>query len=173
MLHLPGLALTEEIKPVVNAVSKIGLVVRGLWGEGSEASGHMFQVSNQSTLGRPETEIIAHLEQIVLEVIEHENNARARLMEKQKVRVEDHVGRAFGILSRASLMSTGEALDLLSALRLGVDLGLLDCMERHEIDQLFIQIHPAHLQKAAGAVLTSEERDMKRAQHIRGFLEAK
>lgn len=173
MLHLPGLVLTEEIKPVINAVSKIGLVVRGLWGEGSEASGHMFQISNQSTLGRPEFEIISHLDQIVLEVIEHENNARARLMEKQKIRVEDHVGRACGVLSHAKLMSTGEALDLLSALRMGIDLGLLDCMERREIDQLFIQIHPAHLQKEAGVVLTPEERDMKRAQHIRGFLEAK
>jgi protein arginine kinase len=173
MLHLPGLVLTEEITPVINAVSKIGLVVRGLWGEGSEASGHMFQISNQSTLGRPEPEIISHLEQIVLEVIEHENNARARLMEKQKIRLQDHVGRACGVLSHAALMSTGEALDLLSALRMGVDLGLLDCMARREIDQLFIQIHPAHLQKEAGAVLTPEERDMKRAQHIRKFLETK
>jgi len=173
MLHLPGLCLTEEIKPVINAVSKIGLAVRGLWGEGSEASGHMFQISNQVTLGRPESEIIASLEQIVLEVIEHEKNARLRLMDKQEIRVHDHVGRAYGILAHAALLTTGEALDLLSALRMGVDLGLMPHMQRCEIDQLFIRIHPAHLQKEAGGVLSPEERDIKRAQLVRKFLEDK
>lgn len=171
MLHLPGLCLTEEIKPVINAVSKIGLAVRGLWGEGSEASGHMFQISNQITLGKPESEIIATLEQIVLEVIEHEKNARLRLMSKQEIRVHDHVGRAYGILANAALMATGEALDLLSALRMGVDLGLMPNMQRREIDQLFIRIHPAHLQKDASVALSPEERDIKRAQLVRKFLE--
>ncbi len=173
MLHLPGLVLTEEIKPVINAVSKIGLTVRGLWGEGSEASGHMFQISNQITLGRPEPEIISNLEQIVLEVIEHEKNARIRLMSTQEIRVQDHVGRAYGILANAALMTTGEALDLLSALRMGVDFGLLPKMARREIDRLFIQIHPAHLQKEAGSALSPEERDIKRALLIRKFLEGK
>lgn len=171
MLHLPGLVLTGEIKPVINAVSKIGLAVRGLWGEGSDASGHMFQISNQVTLGRPEVEIIAHLEQIVLEVIEHEKNARARLMETQQIRLHDHVGRAYGVLANAALMTTTEALDLLSAMRLGADLGLLTGMVRREIDQLLIRIHPAHLQKEAGAALSPEERDIRRAQLIRKFLE--
>jgi protein arginine kinase len=173
MLHLPGLVLTEEIKPVINAVSKIGLAVRGLWGEGSEASGHMFQISNQVTLGRPETEIIANLEQIVLEVIEHEKNARLRLMSTQEIRVHDHIGRAYGILANAALMTTGEGLDLLSALRMGADLGLLPKIARREIDRLFIRIHPAHLQKESGAALSPEERDIKRAQLIRKFLEGK
>jgi protein arginine kinase len=173
MLHLPGLILSGEIKPVINAVSKIGLAVRGLWGEGSEASGHMFQISNQITLGKPEIEIIAHLEQIVLEVIEHEKNARRRLMETQRIRVRDHVGRAYGILANAALMTTGEALDLLSALRMGVDLELMPNMARREIDRLFIRIHPAHLQKEAGSALSPEERDIQRALLIRKFLERK
>ena len=173
MLHLPGLVLTEEIKPVINAVSKIGLAVRGLWGEGSEASGNMFQISNQITLGRPEMEIISNLEQIVLEVIEHENNARKRLVDKQKIRIQDHVGRAYGILSNAALLTTGEALDLLSALWMGVDLGFLPKMARREVDRLFIRIHPAHLQKETGAALSPEERDIKRAQLVRQFLEGK
>lgn len=171
MLHLPGLCLTEEIKPVINAVSKIGLAVRGLWGEGSEASGHMFQISNQITLGKAEQEIIDHLEQIVLEVIEHESNARRRLMETKEIRVHDHIGRAYGVLANAALMSTGEALDLLSAIRLGTDLGLMPEIARQEIDRLFIQIHPAHLQRNAGKKLSAEERDIKRAQHIRAFLQ--
>ena len=170
MLHLPGLCLTDEIKPVVNAVSKIGLAVRGLWGEGSEAAGHMFQISNQITLGKTEPEIIAHLEQIVLEVIEHEKNARLRLMETQELRVRDHIGRAYGILAYAEMMSSNEALDLLSGLRLGADLSLTSDISRREIDRLLIQIQPAHLQKAAGAVLSPEERDGKRAQLIREFL---
>jgi len=173
MLHLPGLVLTEEVKPVINAVSKIGLAVRGLWGEGSEAAGHMFQISNQITLGKTESEIIEHLEQIVLEVIDHEKNARQRLMDDQEIKVHDHVGRAYGILANAALMSSGEALDLLSAIRLGVDIGLLPDMKRRDIDQLFIQIHPAHLQKEANAVLSPEERDIKRAQLIRRFLDEK
>ncbi len=173
MLHLPGLVLTEEIKPVINAVSKIGLAVRGLWGEGSEASGHMFQISNQVTLGRPETEIIANLEQIVLEVIEHEKNARLRLMSTQEIRVHDHIGRAYGILANAALMTTGEGLDLLSALRMGADLGLLPKIARREIDRLFIRIHPAHLQKETETALNPEERDIKRAKLIRKFLEDK
>ena len=169
MLHLPGLVLTGEIKPVVNAVSKIGLAVRGLWGENSESSGHMFQISNQMTLGKPEAEIIAHLEQIVLEVIEHEKNARARLMEKS-LRVPDHVQRAYGIMSYAILMSTNEALDLLSALRMGTDLKLLPALDRRELARYFIRVQPAHLQKIAGATLTPEERDFKRAEIVREFL---
>ncbi len=173
MLHLPGLILTEEINPVVNAVSKIGLTVRGLWGEGSEASGHMFQISNQITLGKTELEIISTLDQIVLEVIEHEKNARLRLMETQKLRLHDHIGRAYGILAHAALMSSGEALDLLSGLRLGVDMGLLPKIKRQDVDQLFIRIHPAHLQREAGEALSPEERDVRRAQLIRNFLEGK
>lgn len=171
MLHLPGLCLTDEIDPVINAVSKIGLAVRGMWGEGSEASGHMFQVSNQITLGKTEVEIISHLDQIVLEVIEHERNARLRLMESQKIRVHDHIGRAYGILAHAAMMNSNEALDLLSGLRLGIDLGLMPEITRRDIDQLLIQIQPAHLQKAAGTALSPEERDIKRAQLIRRFLD--
>jgi protein arginine kinase len=132
----------------------------------------MFQISNQITLGRPELEIIAHIEQIVLEVIEHEKNARLRLMEKQEIRVHDHVGRAYGILANAALISTGEALDLLSALRMGVDLGLLPIVRR-EIDRLFIRIQPAHLQKKGNVSLSPEERDIRRAQLIRNFLKDK
>jgi len=173
MLHLPGLCLTDEIQPVINAVSKIGLAVRGMWGEGSEAAGHMFQISNQITLGKTELEIISHLDQIVLEVIDHEKNARLRLMEKQEIRVQDHIGRAYGILANAAMMSSNEALDLLSGLRLGADLELMPKMDRRDVDQLLIRIQPAHLQKAAGTALSSEERDIKRAQLIREFLDEK
>ncbi|VGO12852.1 Protein-arginine kinase [Pontiella desulfatans] len=171
MLHLPGLVLMEEMDPVINGISKIGLAVRGMWGEGTEAAGNMFQVSNQITLGRREDEIIAHLEQIVLELIEHENNARIRLMNDKSLMIEDHVARAFGILSNARLISSGEALNLLSTLRLGVDQGMLKQLSRRELDMLFISIQPAHLQKLEGKALAPEERDVVRAGMLRDYMD--
>ncbi|VGO18461.1 protein arginine kinase [Pontiella sulfatireligans] len=170
MLHLPGLVLMEEMDPVINGISKIGLAVRGMWGEGTEAAGNMFQVSNQITLGRREDEIIAHLEQIVLELIEHENNARIRLMENRSLMVEDHVARAFGTLSHARLLSSGEALNLLSTLRLGRDLGMTDQFSRRELDTLFISSQPAHLQKLENKELEPEERDVVRAEMLRDYM---
>lgn len=171
MLHLPGLVLTEEMTPVINGISKIGLAVRGMWGEGSEAAGNMFQVSNQITLGRRESDIIAHLEQIVHELVDHELNARQRLVEKQPLLLEDHVARAVGLLSKAKLMSSGEALNLLSALRLGLDMGMIDHFSSRELDTLFISIQPAHLQKLEGKALDADERDVVRAQMLRDFME--
>lgn len=171
MLHLPGLVLMEEMEPVINGISKIGLAVRGMWGEGTEAAGNMFQVSNQITLGRREDEIISHLEQIVIELIEHENNARIRLMNDRALIVEDHVARAFGTLSNARLMNSAEALNLLSTLRLGLDLGLIDQFSRREIDMLFIASQPAHLQKLENKELGPEERDVVRAGMLRDFME--
>ena len=171
MLHLPALVLMEEMDPVINGISKIGLAVRGMWGEGTEAAGNMFQVSNQITLGRREDEIIAHLEQIVLELIEHESNARIRLMNERSLIVEDHVARAFGLLSKARLMSSGEALNLLSTLRLGLDLGMLDQFSRRELDMLFISIQPAHLQKLENKELEPDDRDHVRADMLRGYME--
>ena len=171
MLHLPGLVLMDEMTPVINGISKIGLAVRGMWGEGSEAAGNMFQVSNQITLGRREADIIAHLEQIVQELVEHELNARNRLMETKSVLVEDHVARAFGILSRARLITSGEALNLLSTLRLGLDLGMVDRFSPRELDTLFISIQPAHLQKLEGKELTPDDRDVVRAQMLREYME--
>jgi protein arginine kinase len=170
MLHLPGLVLMEEMDPVINGISKIGLAVRGMWGEGTEAAGNMFQISNQFTLGRRESEIIGHLEQIVMELIEHENNARARLMNEKKLLVKDHVERAYGVLSKAMLMSSGEALNLLSTLRLGLDLGIVDRFSSRELDTLFISIQPAHLQKLENKTLDADERDVVRAEMLRDYM---
>jgi protein arginine kinase len=171
MLHLPGLVLMEEMDPVINGISKIGLAVRGMWGEGTEAAGNMFQISNQITLGRREDQIIAHLEQIVLELIEHEINARTRLMDEKRVVVEDHVNRAFGILSHAQLISSGEALNLLSSLRMGLDLGIVNRFSRRELDMLFISSQPAHLQKLKNKDLEPEARDLVRAEMLRDYME--
>lgn len=171
MLHLPGLVLMDEMSPVINGISKIGLAVRGMWGEGSEAAGNMFQVSNQITLGRRESDIIAHLEQIVNELVEHELNARSRLMETKSLLVEDHVARAFGILSNARMISSGEALNLLSTLRLGLDLEMIDQFSPQELDTLFISIQPAHLQKLENKDLDADDRDVVRAEMLRDYME--
>lgn len=167
MVHMPGLVLLEEMDAIIKGISKLGLTVRGLWGEGSQAEGNMFQISNQITLGKGESEILEHLKQVALELSEHEKNARKRLMETQKERVRNHVGRAYGILLHATIISSDEAINLISALRLGADLGLIRHFERKAIDRLFIQTRPAHLQAIEGRRLTSRERDVVRARLIR------
>jgi protein arginine kinase len=167
MLHLPALVLMEEINPIVKGMGKIGLAVRGLWGEGTEATGNLFQISNQITLGESEEKIIADLEQIVLEIVEHEKNARVRLMERRETAVRDHVGRAHGILANAHILTSKEALDLLSALSLGVELGILKAVERRVIDELLLLTQPGHLQKMANKALKPVERDRARADLVR------
>ena len=149
---------------------KIGLAVRGMWGEGTDAVGNMFQVSNQITLGKDESQIINHLEQIVLELVDHEVNARERLMNEKQLIIEDHICRAFGLLSNSRLMTSNEALSLLSTLRLGLDLKLITGITRQEMDQLFISTQPAHLQKIQGNELDTNERDLMRSELLRRFM---
>ena len=170
MLHLPGLVLLEEMDSVVNGISKIGLAVRGMWGEGTEAVGNIFQISNQITLGKAEEQIVNHLEQIVLELVDHELNARQRLMNEKQLIIKDHISRSFGLLSHAKLMASGEALNLLSTLRLGLDLSLINGINRQKMDQLFISTQPAHLQKIEGNELDPNERDIVRAEMLRNFM---
>ena len=173
MLHLPGLVLWNEMGPIVKGMGKIGLAVRGLWGEGTESAGHMFQVSNQVTLGETEEQILNGLEQIVQELVGHETNARLRLLEKRKDRLRDHVGRALGILTHAHILSSKEVLDLLSALRLGVGTGILKSVKRETVDGLLLDTLPAHMQKAAGRGLKPKERDRIRARLVRERLTAR
>jgi protein arginine kinase len=173
MLHLAGLVLMEEMGPVINGIQKIGLAVRGVWGEGTEASGNMFQISNQMTLGEREAEIVALLEQVALELVDHEKNARKRLMESRRTVLQDHVGRAYGILSHAHILSSKEALDLLSALRLGIDAGMLAEVGRERVDELLLLSQPAHLQWREGRSLSPAARDVARARLIRARLFSK
>jgi len=170
MLHLPGLSLMNEINPIMKGMAKIGLAVRGLWGEGTEATGNMFQISNQWTLGEDELTIIGNLEQIAQEIIEHEKNARARLMEKKEIVVRDHVGRAFGILCHAHILTSKEALDMLSGLRLGIDLGILKDVGRRTVDELMLATQPGHLQRLEERALKPKDRDKVRAQMVRSRL---
>jgi protein arginine kinase len=170
MVHLPGMVLSDQINQIIQAVNKLGLAVRGLYGEGTEALGNMFQVSNQTTLGEREADIIERLSKVVLQIIEHEESARLTVLEKKPKLIYDHVGRAYGILTNAHAVTSKEALNLLSLLRLGVDLELLPAAIRAVVDELFMLAQPAHVQKFAERKLTAEERDILRADLIRGRL---
>lgn len=167
MLHLPGLGLMNEINSIIKAVNKMGLAVRGLWGEGSDAAGNMFQISNQTTLGETEQTIVERLEKIALEIDEHEKNSRARLLEQRENQLHDHFGRAAGILTHAHMLNSKETLDMLSAIRLGLELGVISGWQRATIDELFILTQPGHLQKIEGRVIGAEKRDLVRAKLIR------
>jgi protein arginine kinase len=169
MLHLPGLVLSEQVSQIIQAVNKLGLAVRGLYGEGTEALGNIFQVSNQMTLGESENEIVERINKVLQQVIEHEENARAMLLEKKARVVFNHVGRAFGILSHAHTISSKETMNLLSLLRLGVDLGILPPAARPSVDELLLLTQPAHLQAlfTKGEKLSAEERDSTRADVLR------
>ncbi len=167
MLHLPGLRLTEDAEKVVKGLNKLGLAVRGLLGEGTDAYGGMYQISNQITLGESEPAIIAHLLQIVDEVIGHERRARQRLAESRPRLLKDRVMRAVALLTHARLMGAEEALDLLSGIRLGLALSWIKHLPWPELDELFLLVQPAHLQKQAGRTLAPEERDEFRADLLR------
>jgi protein arginine kinase len=167
MLHLPGLVLAEQINPIIQSVNKLGLAVRGLYGEGTEALGNVFQVSNQMTLGESESAIVERLEKVLAQIIEHEENARGTLLEKKAKMVYNHIGRAYGILANAHSISSKETMNLLSLMRLGVDVGLFPGVDRALVDELFILTQPAHLQKQHSEKLSAEERDLLRADMVR------
>lgn len=167
MLHLPGLVLAEHINQIIQSVNKLGLAVRGLYGEGTEALGNVFQVSNQMTLGETETDIVERLNKVLLQIIEHEENARTTLLEKKPKMVYNHIGRAYGILANAHSISSKETMNLLSLMRMGVDIGLFPGVEKSLIDELFIITQPAHLQKQFSEKLAAEERDVLRADMLR------
>jgi protein arginine kinase len=167
MVHLPALVLSDQINQIIQAVNKIGLAVRGLYGEGTEAMGNLFQVSNQTTLGEKEEEIIARLNQVIEKIIEHEQNARQLLLQKRLGTLLDQIGRAYGILTHAHSMASKEALNLLSFTKLGIDLGFYPDAHRPVIDELFMETQPAHLQKSSQQKLQVEERDALRAGIIR------
>ena len=172
MLHLPGLVLAEQINPIIQSVNKLGLAVRGLYGEGTEALGNVFQVSNQMTLGENEITIVERLDKVLSQIIEHEENARQTLLEKKPKVVYNHIGRAYGILANAHSISSKETMNLLSLMRLGVDLGLFPGMERALVDELFILTQPAHLQRQLSDKLSAEERDLIRADMMRERLKS-
>lgn len=167
MLHLPGLALSGQVNAVIQGVNKLGLAVRGFFGEGTENLGNLYQISNQSTLGETEEQILERLGAVITQIIAHEKSARATLMDKRQNFLLNHVGRAYGILKHAYLISSEESINSLSALRLGVDMGMFSSVDIRTVNELFILVQPAHLQRHAEKELDSEGRDSVRATIIR------
>ena len=167
MMHLPALVISGQMEKVVRAVNQLGMAVRGLFGEGSDASGSIFQISNQTTLGESEEEIIKHLTGVLNTIVEQELNARARLVEAESGKLFDKIGRAYGILQHGHLLNSGEAMNLLSLIRLGIDLGIFPDSQRAVVDRLFIECQPGHVQHAAAGAFEPGQRDLLRAARLR------
>ncbi|MGB2705885.1 MAG: protein arginine kinase [Candidatus Omnitrophota bacterium] len=167
MLHLPALVMTNQIGRVFQAISKLGLTLRGFYGEGTEAIGNFFQISNQVTLGRSESDLIEKISGIVDKLVKREESTRNILASRNRDELSDKIWRAYGTLKSARIITSTEAIKLLSDIRLGVDLGIAGSIDKALINELFVLTQPAHLQKIEGKLLNPNQRDCKRADIIR------
>ena len=170
MLHLPALVMSRQIERVLAAIAKLSFTTRGLYGEGTQASGNFFKISNQVSLGHSENEIIENINGLIRQIIEQETQAREIILSKNREVLEDRINRSMGILKSARIITSQETIELLSMIRLGNDLGMIKDIDRRTINELFIITKPAHLQKLENKKLSSQERDLKRAQLIRSKL---
>jgi len=170
MLHLPGLKLLDEIDQVVRGLNRMGFAVRGAFGEGSEADGSLFQISNQATLGINEDDTLQRIAEIVQTLVRLEGQARQRLRELPMPRLLDHVGRIFGVFTHAAMLSASEAMDILSGLMLGTGSGMISGTDSNSLEQLMWTVQPGHLQREARRSLSALERDVFRAGYLRGVL---
>ncbi|CQR48551.1 Putative ATP:guanido phosphotransferase [Paraliobacillus sp. PM-2] len=167
MMHLPALTLTRKLNKMIPAINQIGLVVRGIYGEGSEAVGNIFQISNQVTLGRSETDIIENLQSVVKKLIEQEQFARQLLVEQSDLRLENQIFRSYGTLKYSRIIESKEAATCLSNLRLGIDVGYINHLSKSILNELMILTQPGFLQHYAQETLSAKERDIRRASIIR------
>lgn len=170
MMHLPGLVATNYINNVLHTISKVGLTARGLYGEGSEALGDIYQISNQITLGPTEEEIISSLNIAVRQIMENEKMARQVLVQSGKLEFEDRIWRALGVLRHARKLSLQEFMSLLSQVRLGVDMGIIKGIDVVMLNELMVKCQPAHLQAYVGREISAQELDVVRANRVRGEL---
>ena len=166
-MHLPSLVLTKKIRQVLRGVSQVGLAVRGFYGEGSEILGNFFQISNQNTLGADEVDILSNLEKVVRQVIEAEHRARGLLLRDARLQIEDKVFRAFGGLRYARVLPAQEMINLTSAVRFGVAIGVELDVKLATLNELLVVTQPAHLQKLAGKEMDEEDRNVFRADVVR------
>jgi protein arginine kinase len=167
MMHLPGLVLTQQMSRIIPAINQLGLVVRGIYGEGSEALGNIFQISNQMTLGKTEEDIVEDLKSVVQQLIVQERSAREALVKTSKIQLEDRVYRSFGVLAHSRIIESKEAARCLSDVRLGIDLGFINDISSNILYELMILTQPGFLQQYAGGPLRPTERDIRRATLIR------
>lgn len=169
MMHLPALTMSGSINSVIDSLGQLGMTVRGIFGEGSKATGNIYQISNQMTLGESEENILERFSQIIAEVIEKERNLRKRIYEADKYRIEDKLMRSFGVLTNAVIMTSGEAMTRLSDVRLGVELGIIKNIDLQKINTVMYEILPGNIVKNYN-VKDTTERDLKRAEIIREIL---
>ncbi len=167
MLHLPALGITKQIEKVFKALQKINLVVRGLYGEGSRASGDLYQISNQVTLGRAEPRVLMEIREVIGMILNYEREARLVLLRERKQPEQDRAARAVGTLVSATMITSEETMELLSAVRLGIHLHLIDDIPATTVNELFVRTQSAHLQKLSGKSLGAEERNAARAKYLR------
>lgn len=167
MLHLPALQFTKQLEKVFRALQKINLAVRGLYGEGTRASGDFYQISNQVTLGKDEGTILKEIREVIPQIITYEREARKALMQQYQPLVQDKVSRAYGTLKAATMMSADEMMDLLSTVRLGITLDMVEDLTIPHLNMLFLQTQPSHLIKLTGKDLTNEEHNVERATYLR------
>lgn len=171
LMHLPGLTLTEDLERVLNGLRRVDCVVRGFYGEGSDAMGSLFQVSHSVTLGLSEATIVEQLLHHTRKIVSCESRARSVLLQRDRIRLQDRVWRAWGLLHSCRLLSTAEAFALLSDVRLGSNLGILPGLDESILNTLIINVQSAHLQVSAGRSMEAAERDEARAQNVREQLQ--
>lgn len=171
MMHLPAVAFAKQVDKVLQSLQRLNYTVRGFYGEGTSPLGDFYQISNQVTLGKAERDMIADLKKVVPEILRFERAWRHKLLEDEPKRLEDKVWRAYGVLKNARRMTSEEATDLLSSLRLGVNLNIITGIPIKTLNELFIFTQPGHLQKLERRLLEADERDIVRAELIRRKLE--
>lgn len=166
----PCIGITKQIEKVFKALQKINLVVRGLYGEGSRASGDLYQISNQVTLGKSEDQILTEIREVIVMILQYERQARQVLLKERKQAEHDRVARAIGTLGNATMITSEETMELLSAVRLGIHLQLIEEVPFTALNEMFIQSQSAHLQKLTGKTLEPEDRNAERAKFLRNRL---
>lgn len=171
-IHLPSLVLTKKVRQVLRGINHVGLAVRGFYGEGSEILGNFFQISNQNTLGLSERETIENLEKVTRQVMEAEIRARRILLKEARLQIEDKVHRAYGTLTHARMLTAHEVINLVSAVRFGVALGIEVEADLGTLNELLVLTQPAHLQQTAGREMAEPERNTYRADLVRERLAA-
>lgn len=167
LIHLPGLVLTREIERVIQKIAKMGVAVRGFYGEGTDVLGNLFQISNQTTLGKSEHDIVEDIERVARVIISDEAAARTRLKDEALDQITDKIWRAYGILKFARVLSSDEAMNLLSAVRLGISMGIVDTVSLSTINDILLLSQPAHLMKYVGEEMDADRRDVVRATMVR------
>ncbi|MEK6646864.1 MAG: protein arginine kinase [Candidatus Firestonebacteria bacterium] len=167
MVHLPALVFTKSIEKILNSVRQIGLTLRGIYGEGTDIKSTFFQISNQITLGLTEEEIISNVGKAIRQIVDEEYNTRKLLVKDSKLQIENEVWRAYGILKNARIISFQEVINLFSALRFAIELNIITDISIDVLNELLVDVQPAHIQKMYGTDMNANERDIKRAELIR------